>query len=285
LATGPINEILEKSISKKYPDNTSYTSISVDHVQKLSKHAGLSGHEIEITALEQGVVPERYARNMKFFSLEQQAALLKSRVSVVGLGGLGGAVTEILGRAGIGNLNLIDGDRFEDSNLNRQFLSTCDRINTPKVQAAVERIHDINPSIRVKVHFEFLDRHNASQLLENSDVTVDCLDNIHARFVLENTCRQIGSPLVSAAVAGAAGHVTTIFPEDPGLQMIYGDPDKAPFKGAETTLGTVPYAVTVLAALQSAEVIKIIQKKNELLRNKLLIVDLEAGIFDVMGLM
>lgn len=285
MATGPINEILEKSISKKYPDNTSYTSISVDHVQKLSKHAGLSGHEIEITALEQGVVPERYARNMKFFSLEQQAALLKSRVSVVGLGGLGGAVTEILGRAGIGNLNLIDGDRFEDSNLNRQFLSTCDRINTPKVQAAVERIHDINPSIRVKVHFEFLDRHNASQLLENSDVTVDCLDNIHARFVLENTCRQIGSPLVSAAVAGAAGHVTTIFPEDPGLQMIYGDPDKAPFKGAETTLGTVPYAVTVLAALQSAEVIKIIQKKNELLRNKLLIVDLEAGIFDVMGLM
>jgi len=284
LATGPINEILKKSKSKKYPDNTPYTSISVDNIQNISKHVGLSGLEIEIAALEQDVVPERYARNMKSFSLEQQAVLLQSQVSVVGLGGLGGAVIEILGRAGIGQLNLIDGDRFEDSNLNRQFLSTCDRINTPKVQAAIERIHDINPSINVKIHYEFLDQHNGSRLLENSDVTVDCLDNINTRFILEKTCRQIGSPFVSAAVAGAAGHITTIFPEDPGLQMIYGDPDKAPAKGAEAALGTVPYAVTLLAALQTAEVIKIIQKKNELLRNKLLVVDLEAGIFQVMEL-
>ncbi|MGD8259040.1 MAG: HesA/MoeB/ThiF family protein [Desulfobacterales bacterium] len=284
MATGPITEILKKSKSKKYPDSTPYTSISVDNIQSISKHLGLSGREIEIAALQQDVVPERYARNMKSFSLEQQAALLQSQVSVVGLGGLGGAVVEILARAGIGHLNLIDGDKFEDSNLNRQFLSICDRINTPKVQAAIERIHDINPSIGVTIHYEFLDQHNGCRLLEKSDVTVDCLDNINTRFILEKTCRQIGSPFVSAAVAGSAGHVTTIFPEDPGLQMIYGDPDKAPARGAEATLGTVPYTVTLLAALQTAEVIKIIQKKNELLRNKLLIVDLEAALFQVMDL-
>ena len=269
---------------KNFPDNTAYSSLSVDRILNISKSFGSSGRDIEIMALEHGVVPERYARNMKTFTPREQTALLKSRVSVVGLGGLGGAVTEILARAGIGSLNLIDGDRFEDSNLNRQFLSTCDLINTPKAQAAVRRVKTINPSIQVDTHSQFLDKKNAAQLLANSNVTVDCLDNVKTRFILENTCRQIDTPLVSAAVAGAAGHITTIFPEDRGLQLIYGDPDNAPAKGAEASLGTVPYSVTLLAALQCAEVIKIIQNKGSLLRNKLLVVDLTEGIFEIITL-
>jgi molybdopterin/thiamine biosynthesis adenylyltransferase len=269
---------------KNFPDNTGYSSLSVDKILDISNNFGTSGRDIEIMALEHGVVPERYARNMKTFAPRDQTALLKSRVSVVGLGGLGGAVTEILARAGIGSLNLIDGDTFEDSNLNRQFLSTCDLINTPKAQAAVQRVKKINPSIHVDTHSQFLDKKNGAQLLTNSNVAVDCLDNVKTRFILEDICRQIISPLVSAAVAGAAGHITTIFPEDKGLHLIYGDPDNAPAKGAEAALGTVPYSVTLLAALQCAEVIKIIQNKGSLLRNKLLVVDLTDGIFEVITL-
>lgn len=250
----------------------------------LSKAFGASGREIEIMALEHGVVPERYVRNMRTFSPQDQVALLKAQVGVVGLGGLGGVVVEILARAGIGTLNVIDGDTFEESNLNRQFLSTPKLISKSKADTAARRIKEINPSLAVNQSSQFLNQKNGLDLLNRSDVIVDCLDNLKTRFILEQLCRQIGSPLVSAAVAGSTGHVTTIYPRDQGLRLIYGDPDKIPSKGAEASLGTVPYAVTFLAALECAEVVKIIQQKGSLLRNKLLVADLNDGVFDVINL-
>jgi molybdopterin/thiamine biosynthesis adenylyltransferase len=89
---------------------------------------------------------------------------------------------------------------------------------------------------------------------------------------------------VSAALAGASGQVTTIFPQDQGLRLIYGAEENVPLKGAETALGTVPYAVTFMAALECAEVIKILQDKPGLLRNKLLVADLEDAAIDIVAL-
>jgi molybdopterin-synthase adenylyltransferase len=210
--------------------------------------------------------------------------LLRARVSIVGLGGLGGGVTEILARIGIGRLNLIDGDDFEDSNLNRQFLSTCDLLATPKAQAAVQRVHQINPSVEVLHHRRFLTQENSLDLLAESDLVVDCLDNLKTRFELEHACKKIRAPLVSAAVAGSSGQLTTIFPDDNGFRLIYGDPHQAPLKGAETALGTMPYSVTTLAALECAEVVKVLLNRGTLLRNRLLIADLMDATFDIVSL-
>jgi len=279
-----IEKIIKSANPKEFPDKTFYNSISIKQITNLSKAFGASGREIEIMALEHGVVPERYVRNMKTFSPQDQVALLKAQVGVVGLGGLGGAVVEILARLGIGTLNVIDGDTFEESNLNRQFLSTPKLIAKPKADTAARRIKEINPSIAVNQCSEFLNEKNGLNLLNRPDVIVDCLDNVKTRFILERLCRQIGSPLVSAAVAGATGHVTTIYPDDRGLTLIYGDPDKISSQGAEASLGTVPYSVTFLAALECAEVVKIIQRKGSLLRNKLLVADLDDGVFDVINL-
>ena len=279
-----IEKIIKSANPKEFPDKTFYNSISVKQILNLSRASGASGREIEIMALEHGVVPERYVRNMKTFSPQDQVALLKAQVSVVGLGGLGGTVVEILSRLGIGTLNVIDGDTFEESNLNRQFLSTPRMMAKSKADAAERRIKEINPSIIVKQHSRFLDQNNGLDLLSRPDVIVDCLDNLKTRFVLERLCRQIGSPLVSAAVAGSTGHVTTIYPQDQGLKLIYGDPAKTPPHGAEASLGTVPYSVTFLAALECAEIVKIIQHKGSLLRNKLLVADLNDAVFDVINL-
>lgn len=279
-----IERIIKSANPTEFPDKTFYNSISVKQIMNLSKAFGASGREIEIMALEHGVVPERYVRNMRTFSPQDQVALLKAQVGVVGLGGLGGVVVEILARAGIGTLNVIDGDTFEESNLNRQFLSTPKLISKSKADTAARRIKEINPSLAVNQRSQFLNQKNGLDLLNRSDVIVDCLDNLKTRFILEQLCRQIGSPLVSAAVAGSTGHVTTIYPRDQGLRLIYGDPDKIPSKGAEASLGTVPYAVTFLAALECAEVVKIIQQKGSLLRNKLLVADLNDGVFDVINL-
>jgi molybdopterin/thiamine biosynthesis adenylyltransferase len=269
---------------KTFPDQTPYKSLSVHHVLELSRLPGPSGREIEISALENGIVPERYARNMRTFSLEDQAALLQARVGVVGLGGLGGTVAEVLARMGVGRLSLVDGDRFEESNLNRQLLSSVDGLGQLKSEAARARVGRINPSVDVNALAEFVTADNAGAVLEGCNVVVDCLDNLRTRFVVEDACRRIGCPLVSAAVAGASGHVTTIFPEDTGLRLIYGEPGQLPLKGAETALGTLPHAVVFLATLECAEVVKVILKKGSLLRHKLLVADLMEGIVEVMNL-
>ena len=105
---------------------------------------------------------------------------------------------------GIGTLNVIDGDAFEESNLKRQFLSTPGRLSESKAEAAAQRIKTVNPAVEVNRHPCFLNAHNGAELLQHSDVCVDCLVNLKTRFVLERLCRQMGAPLVSAAVAGWA---------------------------------------------------------------------------------
>jgi molybdopterin/thiamine biosynthesis adenylyltransferase len=197
---------------------------------------------------------------------------------------LGGTVTEILARMGVGRLTLIDGDRFEDSNLNRQLLSSPANLGLPKTEAAAQRVGLINPAVDARVRACFLTEQNASELIAGCQVVVDCLDNLRTRFELEDACRRLGCSMVSAAVAGASGHVTAIFPEDRGLRLIYGEPQELPLKGAETVLGTVPYAVAFLASLECAEVAKILLGRGALLRDKLLVADLAEGIIEVMNL-
>jgi molybdopterin/thiamine biosynthesis adenylyltransferase len=280
-----IDKIKELSIRKEFPDGTLYTSISIEHIIELSDSFQLSRRHIEITALDENIIPEHYVRNMKTFSPKDQSILLSSRVSIVGLGGLGGAVTEILARIGIGKLRLIEADTFEESNLNRQFLSTYRLLDTSKTKAAVKRVRDINPSITIERHDELLDHNNAARLVEKSDVIVDCLDNIQTRFFLESAAKTVEAPLVSAAVAGTYGHVISIFPDDMGLKLIYGDSDILPQKGVEASLGCLPHAVTLLAALEASEVVKISLKKGSVLRNKLGIIDLMDNIFEVLDLL
>ena len=278
------NDLEELSEAKTFPDKTPYRSLSVQHVLELSRRSGLSSRETEIAALENDVVPERYARNMRTFSLADQATLLKAHAGVVGLGGLGGTVTEILSRMGVGRLTLIDGDRFEDSNLNRQLLSSIALLGHPKSEAARQRVDQINPSVHCSGPAEFLSPENANDWLASCDVVVDCLDNLPARFMVEDACRRLRRPMVSAAVAGASGHVTTIFPGDRGLRLVYGEPQNLPLKGAETSLGTVPFSVTFLAALECAEVAKILLGKGSPLRGKLLLADLMDGMVEVITL-
>jgi len=267
-----------------FPDGTSYTSLSVTDTSRIGRTLGETSRAIEIAALEAGIVPERYARNLKTLSTHNQVTLLESTVAIVGLGGLGGGVVEMLARIGIGTLILIDGDQFEDSNLNRQFLSSHQGLATSKAEAARDRVHRINASVSTECRSEFFTARNAAELLKGTQIVVDCLDNLPARFDLEEAAKAEGIPMVSAAVAGNAGHITTIFPEDIGLRLIYGEPGSMAPKGAETALGTLVPAVTLLASLECSEVVKILLNQGKLLRNRLLAIDLADHTYEVMDL-
>jgi len=285
----PVKAALSKAICQvstraTHPDGTPYRSIRMKDLEQLCQEHGLCGREAEISALEAGVVPERYARSMKVYSLEDQATLLRSCVCVVGMGGLGGTVVEMLARLGVGILLLVDGDTFDESNLNRQFLCREQGLGKPKVQEAARRVGAINSSVAVHTHQAYLNEDNAPSILGDSDVAIDCLGGFKDRFVLEGATKKAGCPLVSAAVAGLSGHVTTIFPTDPGLQLIYGDAQSLPAAGAESSLGCLPQITTLLAALECSEATKILLKKRPLLRHRLMVIDLDDMGGEVMDL-
>jgi len=277
--------IRRAAVESAFPDGTAYASISTNRVQRLAERFDAAPRQVEIASLGNDVVPERYTRNMRTFSLPDQARLLRSRAAVVGLGGLGGGVTELLARAGVGRLTLIDGDRFEDSNLNRQLMSTMDLLGKPKSAAAAARVAAVNPSVETAAHGVFLDTGNAARLLAGANVVVDCLDSLDSRRNLQNVCRRLKIPLVSAAVAGFSGQLTAIFPEDGGFDLIYGphDPDQSS-KGIEASLGTIPYTVTLMSALECNEAIRVLLTGRSTLRNRLLVVDLTEYSFELFKL-
>ncbi len=266
-------------------DGTPCQTISAVAVKSLSDETGVSGRRLEIAALKQHILPDRYLRNMHTLSEADQIRLLESTVCIVGLGGLGGLVTETLARMGIGRLNLVDGDVFEAHNLNRQLLSGLDRMGMPKVAAAVTRVTAINPGLEVVVTAADLNAENAAGLVGSSNLVVDCLDTIQSRFTLQAAAKSAGIPMVSAAVAGISGHVTTIFPGDNGLEQIYGPEDQQNHaKGAETRLGCLAPGVNLMASLECAEVLKVLLGNPKTLTNKLLVVDLNDYTFEILQL-
>ena len=278
-------QIEKAALIQQLPDTTRAPVLSVSRIQELAIRFGTDGRNIEISALENGILPERYLRNFKTLSLQDQIRLLQSKVTLVGAGGLGGTVLEWLARAGVGHLS-IDGDRFEGHNLNRQLLCTQDRLGAAKARAAAERAYRVNSSLTVEAHTEFLTPKNARQLVSDCHAVVDCLDNIKTRFVVETAAREAGVPLISAAVAGLTGHVTTVFPQDQGLELIYGSAAELKIsKGAESTLGNLPQTVGLIASMESAEVIKVLLGRNQgLLRGKMLVMDLESHTYEVLRL-
>lgn len=258
--------------------------IRLEQVHELARTFGCPLREVELAALETGVVPWRYQRNLGTAGLEGQAKLLQATVAVVGLGGLGGYVTEALARMGVGRLVLIDGDAFEEHNLNRQILSAEAKLGTDKVLAARRRVAEINSAVEVIGHAVTLTHENLPRLLEGADVVVDGLDRLPIRLVLQKGVQALGVPLVHGSIAGFLGQVMTIFPGDPGLTSLYGEGNELPEQGLEAQVGTPAATPMAVAAWEAQEVVKVLLGRGELLRHRLLVLDMESGTSEVLQL-
>ncbi len=225
----------------------------------------------------------RYDRNFNTITLDEQRILARSHVAIIGLGGLGGGVCEMLARTGIGTLTLVDGDVFDITNLNRQLLSQEKNIGKPKAQAARERVGAVNSSVEVNTIQAYADETNLAGMIEGADLVVDCLDTIETRFLVQEIVQKASIPIVSGAIAGICGQVTVIFPEDQGYELIYGN-KKECSRGIETITGNISYCALFVASLQASECIKVLLNRKDMLRNKLLIADLGSNSFEVMDL-
>lgn len=223
----------------------------------------------------------RYSRNVKTLSIEENESLKNFKVAVVGCGGLGGYVIEMLGRLGIGTIKAIDGDVFEESNLNRQILSDCYSLGVKKAERAKERMEKINPHIEVQAVAEILNKDNGRDILKDSTVVVDALDNIETRLMLEKLCEELELPLVHGAIGGWYGQVSTVLPGDKTLSRLYRGKTT---RGIEKELGNPSFTPALVASIQVSEVVKLLVKRGELLSKRVLIVDLLGQDYEVIEL-
>lgn len=220
----------------------------------------------------------RYSRNKNLMSDDEITLLSQKKVCVLGLGGLGGYIVEMLSRIGVGSLTLVDGDVFDETNLNRQLFSSMNNLGSSKALEAEKRVRGINPLTKVIPVYEFVDSSNAMKIIANHDVIVDALDSIDLRKSIARACTELNLPLVHGAIAGWYGQVATIYPNDTTLDILYPKDIK---RGIEKELGNPSFTPALVASIQVSEVIKLLLNRGDLLRNSFMMIDLYTNDIEV----
>lgn len=244
-------------------------------LNEFSGSNGLGLGDVERGVLSYGFIPERYSRNLNTFSVSGQEKICAAKIALVGLGGLGGHVLELLARAGVGSIKACDGDVFEPSNLNRQLLSTEANIGLKKSTAASDRVRLINSAVAFEEVDEFLRGEDFMDFFKDADIAVDCLGGTEFRSDLKIAAAKAGIHLVSAGVAGWTGMVATILPGGISPFDFLGGSE-----GLEEELGTQGPGIVMAAGLQCSEVLKIASGMNPGLAGKALLFDLMKMYFD-----
>ncbi len=229
----------------------------------------------------------RYSRQivLQEIGLEGQEKLLKSKVTVVGVGGLGSMVASLLARIGFGEIHIVDRDVVSLSDLHRQILYDETDLGLPKVYAAQKKLALINSDIKVFPHAISANNYQLmKEIIKSSDVIVDGLDNMRARFNVNLLAVALKKPYVFASAIENYGNLSTIIPtQTPCLNEFYGE-----FKDRElptcATVGVNPAVVTSIASLEVNEVIKIILEGNSPFAGKLALLDLNVGSLETIEL-
>ena len=206
-----------------------------------------------------------------------QARLRAARVLVVGAGGLGAPLALYLAAAGIGTIGILDHDRLELSNLQRQVIHATARIGRNKAESAAETIGALNPEVRVEVHPRRMDAAAARDLIPRYDIVCDGTDNFPTRFLVGDACHLLGRPLVSAAVlrfegqlSVYRGHLGAPHPCHRCLNPEMPPEGLVPSCGEAGVLGAV---TGVMGTLQATEVLKLVLGIGQPLSGRLLLWD------------
>ncbi len=218
---------------------------------------------------------ERYSRQILLREMggQGQQKLLSAKVLLVGLGGLGSPAALYLGAAGVGTLGLIDGEKVDRSNLQRQVLHNTEDIGLAKVDSACTKLSQLNPDLKLISYEEKLSSANALQILKNYDVIVDGSDNFPTRYLVNDACVLLKKPNVFGSVLRFEGQVTLFAPTGPCYRCLFPRPPApgtVPSCAEAGVLGTV---AGVIGTLQANEVLKLLLELEPTLIGKLLLVD------------
>ena len=221
---------------------------------------------------------ERYQKHLslKEIGYEGQIILKNSSVLCIGAGGLGSSVLLYLAATGIGKIGIVDNDRVEKSNLQRQIIHETNNIGNLKIDSAREKIKKLNPNSQLLTFAERINPNNALKIIREFDVICDCSDNFGTRYLINDACLILNKPLVFGSVQGFEGQVSVfnLRKNSPNLRdLLPESPSKNAIPSCEE-YGVVGVSTGLIGILQVNEIIKIILKKGETLDGKLLIYDL-----------
>jgi molybdopterin/thiamine biosynthesis adenylyltransferase/rhodanese-related sulfurtransferase len=224
----------------------------------------------------------RYSRHliMPEVGMEGQLKLKQGRVLLIGTGGLGAPLGLYLTAAGVGRIGLVDFDKVDFTNLQRQVTFSTSDVGRPKIEAAVERLSGLNPEIQIETYETRLTSENALDILREYDVVVDGTDNFPTRYLVNDACMLLGKPNVYGSIFRFEGQATIFgYPGGPCYRCLYPEPPPpglVPSCAEGGVLGVLP---GIVGAIQAMETIKLILGKGELLVGRLLQFDALAMRF------
>ncbi len=218
---------------------------------------------------------ERYARHLvlKEIGGPGQQALLSAKAVIIGAGGLGGPAGLYLAAAGLGHITIIDDDKVDLSNLQRQIQFTENQVERPKVDAMATTLKGLNPNLDIRVHPERLSRDNAKRLLAGHDIILDGTDSFETRFIINEISRHLMVPLVSGAIGRFDGQVSVFntAAQMPCYQCLV--PKIPPQAETCSEVGVVGALAGIVGSLMALETIKHITGAGQSLAGRLWIYD------------
>jgi adenylyltransferase/sulfurtransferase len=204
---------------------------------------------------------DRYIRQLILPEIgeEGQQRLFRARILVAGCGALGTNIAELLTRAGVGRITLVDHDRVELSNLQRQAMMTEADLGQPKARAVAEALVAINPESQVNYEVVRIEPHNMERLIEGHHLVLDGLDNLASRYLLNDACVKHGIPWIFATVAATYGMTMPILPgKGPCLRCLFPTPAPEEDVLTATNAGIINTIPRAIAAMQTTQALKIL---------------------------
>ena len=225
---------------------------------------------------------DRYSRHLMLPEVGErgQEKLLKSRVLLLGAGGLGSPAAMYLAAAGVGTIGLVDADVVDDSNLQRQVIHSHSRVGMPKVDSAEAFIKDLNSDVKVIKHKERLSSENVDRIFSQYDVVVDGCDNFPTRYLVSDASLKHKIPVVHGSIFRFDGQVTTFVPwQGPCYRCLYPEPPPAHLAPSCSEAGVLGILPGVVGTLQATEALKVLLGKGDLLNGRLLQYDSRGMTF------
>ncbi|MCG8379455.1 MAG: molybdopterin-synthase adenylyltransferase MoeB [Proteobacteria bacterium] len=219
----------------------------------------------------------RYSRQIMLpeIDAEGQLRLAQARVLIIGMGGLGSAVSIYLTTAGVGELVIVDFDRVDLSNLQRQIVHGDDDIGRLKVESARDHLLSLNPGVKVEMINHRLEGENLLEQVSNANVVVDASDNFQTRFAVNEACVKAGTPLVSGAAIRFEAQLSVFNPSEPDspcYRCLYGE--SVAIDETCTENGVMAPLLGVVGSMQAAETMKLIMDIGKTLQGRLMLIDI-----------
>jgi sulfur-carrier protein adenylyltransferase/sulfurtransferase len=229
----------------------------------------------------------RYLHHFKIPQIgkEGQIKLMKSKVLVIGAGGLGSPALLYLSACGVGNIGIIDNDIVEESNLQRQVLHFSNFIGKPKTESAYNTLKNLNPYVNIKTYNERLTKHNIMSIFREYDLIIDGSDNFPTRYLTNDACFFLSKPFIYASVYRFEGQLSCFFPRHtPCFRCLYPQPPSQPVALDCQQVGVLGILPGIMGILQALEAVKIILNIGKPLFGKLLYFDALEFSFSIFNI-